>query len=150
MTEPVPPPAAGAGIPGPADPFTLEVRVPYAHVDAMGVVYYAHYFVYFEMARAHLMREAGLPYGELERRGVMLPVVAAHCDYRRPARFDDRLEIRMPLVEWRGMRLRIEYEVTRGDETLVTGYSEHVCVSKEGRLLRPLPELRRFAELRRP
>jgi len=53
-------------------------RVPYADTDRLGVVYYANYLVYFERGRGQLMRDAGLPYGELERRGFALPVIEAH------------------------------------------------------------------------
>ena len=60
--------------------FKHEVRVPYAHVDQMGVVYYANYLVYFEMARSEMLREAGMPYGDLEEKGLRLPVVEARCE----------------------------------------------------------------------
>ena len=122
---------------------TIEVpiRVPYAHVDQMGVVYYAHYFVYFEMGRSALLREAGLPYPELERRGVLLPVVEAHCTYRNPAHYDELIVVRTVCSEIRKARLRIEYEVVRDGTPLATGYTEHICLSREGKVLRPLPEL---------
>ena len=74
--------------------FEHSVRVPYAHTDQMAMVYYANYFVYFEMARSELLREAGVAYPEMEKRGVLLPVVAAHCEYRKAARYDDLLSIR--------------------------------------------------------
>ncbi|MGQ9661421.1 MAG: acyl-CoA thioesterase [Kiritimatiellia bacterium] len=119
----------------------LALRVPYAHVDQMGVVYYAHYFVYFEMARSALLREAGLPYPELERRGVLLPVVEAHCTYLSPAHYDELILIRTCCKEIRKARLRIEYEVVRDNTSLASGYTEHVCLSREGKVLRPLPEL---------
>jgi len=122
--------------------FTHSIRVPYAHVDQMSMVYYANYFVYFEMARSELLREAGVPYPEMEKRGVLLPVVAAHCDYRKPARYDDLLVVRSRCTEIRGPRLRIEYEVLRGPECLVTGYTEHVCLSPSGKVLKPVPEIR--------
>lgn len=127
--------------------FKHSVRVPYAHVDQMGVVYYAHYLVYFEMARGELLRKAGMPYGDLERGGVMLPVVESHCVYRKPARFDDLLDITIARVETRGIRLRIEYEVTRGDDLVAAGYTDHVCMSREGKVLRPVPELKKLAGL---
>lgn len=119
----------------------LPIRVPYAHVDQMGVVYYAHYFVYFEMARSALLREAGLPYPELERRGVLLPVVEAHCTYLSSAHYDELILIRTCCKEIRKARLRIEYEVLRDNISLASGYTEHICLSREGKVLRPLPEL---------
>lgn len=121
--------------------FRFEIRVPYAHVDQMRVVYYANYFVYFEMARSELLREAGMPYPEMERRGVMLPVVEAHCDYRRPARYDDLLVILSRCVSLKGPRLKIDYEVRHEGETLATGHTVHVCLSPDGKVLRPSAEL---------
>lgn len=124
--------------------FTHAFRVPYAHVDQMGVVYYANYLVYFEMARSAMLREAGLPYPEMEQRGVLLPVVEAHCEYARPARFDDLIAVQTRCTAIEGPRLRMEYVVRRGDETLATGHTVHVCMSPQGRILRPTPELRKL------
>jgi len=122
--------------------FLCPLRVPYADTDQMGVVYYANYLVYFEMARSALLREVGLPYGELEKRGVYLPVVEAHCEYRKPARFDDLIEVRTRCTAIRGTRLHIEYELVRGGELLATGYTEHVCMGRDGKVSRPVPEVR--------
>ena len=130
-----------------AQGFRHSVRVPYAHVDQMGVVYYAHYLVYFEMARGELMRKAGMPYGDMERGGVMLPVVESHCVYRKPARFDDLLDVVITKVETRGIRVHLEYEVARGDDVVATGYTDHVCMSREGKVLRPVPELAKLSAL---
>lgn len=122
------------------------VRVPYAHVDQMGVVYYANYYVYFEMARTELLREAGTPYTEMERAGVFLPVVESHCEYRKPARYEDLIEILSRCTAIKGARLRIEYEVKRGDDLLATGYTEHVCMNREGKVIKPVPEVRRLVD----
>lgn len=124
----------------------MRVRVPYAHVDQMGFVYYAHYLVYFEMARAEMLREVGLPYTEMEKRGVRLPVVTAHCDYRKPAHFDDALDVLTRCTAIRGPRLRIEYEIKRGEEIIVTGMTEHVCVTPDGKVLKPVPEIRNLVD----
>ena len=74
----------------PSSVTTLRVR--YAETDQMGVVYYANYFVWFEVARADLLRSLGWTYREMEDAGVLLPVIEAHCEYRRPARYDDEVE----------------------------------------------------------
>lgn len=134
--------------------FECEIRVPYAHIDKMGFVYYANYLIYFEMARAKMLREAGLPYAILEEKGVMLPVVKSVCEYRKPAFYDDLLVVLTNCVKPDGTRLRIEYEIVRRargndkteitsgmNEVIATGYTEHVCVSNNGRVLRPIPEL---------
>ena len=65
------------------------VRVRYAETDKMGVVYYANYFVWFEVARAELLRSLGWSYREMEHAGVALPVIEARCAYHRSAQYDD-------------------------------------------------------------
>ncbi len=125
--------------------FRHTIRVPYAHTDQMRRVYYSHYLVYFEMARAEMLREIGLAYSMLERRGVYLPVVEAHCEYKAPANFDDLLVI-SSRCQIHGPRLRITYEGHRQEDLIVTGYTVHVCLSTEGKIMRPLPELRRLID----
>jgi len=116
--------------------FKHFVRVPYAHTDQMRFVYYANYLIYFEMARAEMLREVGLPYGELEKQGIFLPVVEAHCEYKTPAHYDDQIEI-ISRCQIRGVRLRVEYKVSRGEDLIATGYTVHACVSKELKIMRP-------------
>jgi acyl-CoA thioester hydrolase len=94
-----------------------------------------------------MLREIGMPYGDLEKRGVRLPVVEAHCVYRKPARFDDLIEVRTRCTEMRGTRLTIEYELRRGSELLAEGYTHHVCMSPDGKVLRPAPEVRALVEM---
>ena len=131
--------------------FEHTFRVPYADVDQMGVVYYARHFIYFEMARSAFLRENDAPYAEMEARGVMLPVVAAHCDYRSPAHFDDLLVV-YSTMSVHGSRLRVECTLKRrnddegSEDFLAKGYTEHVCMSPEGKVLRRDPVLRRIAE----
>jgi acyl-CoA thioester hydrolase len=123
--------------------FRHFVRVPYAHTDQMGFVYYANYLVYFEMARAEMLREVGLPYAELEKQGVFLPVVEAHCEYKSPAHFDDRLEISTN-CRILGVRLRVEYNVSRGSELIVTGHTVHAGVSAALKIMRPPQSLQKL------
>ena len=76
-------------------PFRTPIRVRYQETDAAGVVYYSNYFVYFEVARVESLRAVGMPITEVERRGVILPAVSAHCTYHSPAHVDDLLEVAM-------------------------------------------------------
>ena len=121
--------------------FDISYRVPYADTDQMGVVYYANYLEYFERSRTELLRSAGLPYSELERLGLFLPVSEAHCRYLAPARYDDLLTLRSWVAEVKGVRLRIESEVRRGDELLVSGYVVLVSVNRDRKVVRMAPEL---------
>jgi acyl-CoA thioester hydrolase len=112
-----------------------HVRVRYAETDQMGVVYYANYMVWFEVARTDWLRSAGWTYRQMEQDGVALPVIEAHAEYRRPARYDDELEIRTTATLLTPIRIRFDYEIWRpGEESsLATGYTVHAAMDPSGR-----------------
>lgn len=118
-----------------------RVRVIYGDTDQMGVVYHANYFRYFEVARIEFLRAKGSSYRDIEREGVMLPVVEAHCHYKAPARYDDLLVIEASVAAVRRASIAFEYTVRRDGESqiLCTGSTMLACVNKEGRPMR-LPE----------
>ena len=114
-----------------------EVTVRYAETDMMGIVYHANYLPWFEVARTQLLREQGFPYRQLETDGYRLPVLEVAAKYRRPALYDDTLTIVATLREKPLLRIRIDYEVFRGDELLATGQSAHAFCDLTGRPTRP-------------
>ena len=118
-----------------------RVRVRYAETDQMGVVYYANYFVWFEVGRTDLLRQAGWSYREMESDGYSLPVIDAQCAYRGSAKYDDELDIRTTCASISPVRLRFSYEVVRvaGAVTLATGTTMHATLDRAGRPCR-LPE----------
>jgi acyl-CoA thioester hydrolase len=107
----------------------------------MGVVYYANYLVWFEVARADLLRSLGWSYREMEAEGIILPVIEAHCEYQRPARYDDEIEVRTDGVMLSPVRMKFDYTILRRTDASVTasGYTVHAAVSRDGRPRR-LPE----------
>lgn len=112
-----------------------RLRVRYAETDRMGVVYYANYLVWFEVARTEWLRGAGWTYREMELEGVSLPVIEAHAEYRQPARYDDELEITTRMQVITPVRVRFDYEVWRsgGEAPLATGHTVHAAVDANGR-----------------
>ena len=108
-------------------------RVVYRDTDQMGVVYYANYYVYMEIGRVELMRSKGSSYRELEEKGVYIPVVHCHCDYKKPARYDDLLRIRSSISMLTRVRLQFQYEIYQHerDELLATGDTHHVFMATE-------------------
>jgi len=126
------------------------VRVRYAETDKMGVVYYANYFVWFEVGRTDLLRNAGWSYREMEGDGVALPVIDARCEYRQPARYDDELEIRTAGAMLSPIRLQFDYEVVRvGDAALIaTGSTMHASLDRDGRPCRLPDRIRSLFPLR--
>ena len=123
---------------------TARVRVRYAETDKMQVAYYANYFVWFEVGRCELLRSLGSSYRELEARGLRLPVIEAHCQYRRPARYDDDLTILTSGCLVSPARVRFDYEVQRPGDGVVTaiGRTVHAAVNRDGRPTRLPAEIR--------
>jgi acyl-CoA thioester hydrolase len=117
----------------PSSVTTLRVR--YAETDKMGVVYYANFLVWFEVARADLLRSLGWTYREMEAAGVSLPVIEAHCEYARPARYDDEIEIRTEGQMVSPVRMRFNYTVLRRADQVVAaqGHTVHAAVDSSGR-----------------
>jgi acyl-CoA thioester hydrolase len=111
------------------------VRVLYVDTDQMGIVNNAHYLRWFEVGRAEWIRTRNQSYRDLEARGHMLPVVETHIRYRRPARYDDLIDI------WAGPREATAATVTFGyalyrqgeDVVLAEGSTRHACCDAQGR-----------------
>ena len=111
------------------------VRVRYAETDQMGVVYYANYLVWFEVGRADLLRSLGWTYREMEAAGVLLPVIEAHCEYRRPARYDEEIEIRTQGQLRSAVRMEFSYDVVLKvtNEVAAIGRTVHAATGRDGR-----------------
>ena len=110
-----------------------EIRVIFGDTDQMGVVYYANYLRFFESARAAYWRDLGRSYKDLEAWGVALPVIEAHCNYRRSAHYEDLLLVDVDVSEVRGASLRFAYRVLRGHELLADGFTRHAVTGPDGR-----------------
>ncbi len=123
-----------------------RVRVRYAETDQMGVVYYANYFVWFEVGRTELLRSLGGTYRDLEAEGIFLPVIEASCTYSQASRYDDELDIRTTGKLLSPVRMEFQYEVVRlADQvTTATGRTVHAALNGRGRPCR-LPEKVRTA-----
>ncbi len=119
-----------------------SIRVRYCEVDRMGFLHHGHYLAYFEEGRTELMRSMGVTYREVEDAGTLLVVVETGVRHRQPARYDDLLTIRTQLAEVRGVRLRFEYDVVRGDELLATGHTVLASTDTDGRPRRLPADLR--------
>ena len=128
-------PQSGPDTLPPAACRTTRVRVRYAETDRMGVVYYANYLVWFEVGRTEWLRDTGWSYREMERDGITLPVIEAHCEYRQPARYDDELTIATRATLVTPIRIRFDYEVARRahDAIAAAGYTVHAALDVNGK-----------------
>jgi acyl-CoA thioester hydrolase len=116
-----------------------KVTVRYAETDMMGVVYHGNYLPWFEVGRTTLLKEMGLAYRQLEAEGFRLPVLEVSAKYFRPALYDDELTIVTTMTDKPLLRIRLDYEVRRGEDLLATGYTVHAFIDREGKAIRPPP-----------
>ena len=110
----------------------------YVDTDQMGVVNNVHYLRFFEVGRAEWIRARGQTYRELERDGLMLPVVEAHVRYRAPARYDDVLAIEAGPSAVTAATLTFSYAIYRKHDRqlLAEGWTRHASTDLQGRVRR--------------
>ncbi|MBT4727557.1 MAG: acyl-CoA thioesterase [Bacteroidetes bacterium] len=95
------------------------VRVLYADTDVMGVVYYGNYPKFYEIGRTEMIRSLGMPYADLERTGIIMPVRDMTCNYIKSAHYDQLLTIRTRIEEIPKARMKFFYEIYNENKELV-------------------------------
>jgi acyl-CoA thioester hydrolase len=121
-----------------------RIRVRYAETDQMGIVYYANFFIWFEVGRVELLRQLGFHYKQMEiDDNCHIPVVEANCRYKSPARYDDELLLETRILAIRRSVLKFGYRLLRpendGTTLLAEGETVHVTVDRSFRSVR-LPQ----------
>lgn len=103
--------------------YECKVRVWYEHTDQMGIVHHSNYIVYYEAARSEFLREVcGISFAEVERRGIMMPILEVQSRYLKPALYDELLTVRIRIEEMPRARITFLYEICNGrGELLNTG-----------------------------
>lgn len=126
-------------MPAGATTVTVGHRVGFHETDAMGIVHHANYLRFFENARVAWLETHDRPYPAWIAADRQFAVTRVELDYRRPARFDDRIEI-TTWLEWvGGASLAMAYVIEKAGEVLVTGRTEHAAVDATGRVRRLAP-----------
>ena len=112
-----------------------RTRVRYKETDQMGIAHHSNYIVWFEIGRTDLCRQAGFPYVEIERRGLLLVVTEVSCRYRTPYAYDDEVLIRTSVdaIGSRMMRFAYELRDSSGARLHATGSSSHVWLDRATR-----------------
>ncbi len=130
---------------------TSEVRVRYAETDQMGVAYHANYLVWCEVGRTDFIRDLGVTYAEMERRGVLLAVSEASLRFHASARYDDLVRITTRLADVRSRLVTFEYDLARvgdgGDaDRLASARTELISLAPGGRPVAMPKEFRTLLE----
>src|SRR5438477_8297389 len=115
---------------GPRRTFTAHLRVRFGETDAMGVANNAAYLQYFEIGRIEYMRAAGHSYAEVHAGGIDMVVIEAGIRYLKALLFDDEFQVECELAEVSRASFTFRYRLTRGGETVATGFTRHACVDR--------------------
>jgi len=109
-----------------------EIEVRYAETDQMGVVYHANYLVWMEIGRTQLIKDLGFSYAQMEKDGVLSPVVEVNVKYKKPLKYGETAIIHTWIEEYNGFKVVYGYEIYNSSgELAIQSSSSHVCVKKE-------------------
>lgn len=124
---------------------TTVRRVIYADTDKMGVVYNGNYLSYFEIGRNELMRHLGLKYTDVEKQGMILPLIDAYVKYISPAQYDDLLDINARLNETLSAKIQFIYNIKCNGRLIAEGYTNHVFANAE--TMKPIRPPKEYVKL---
>jgi acyl-CoA thioester hydrolase len=110
-----------------------RIKVRYVETDKMGIVHHSNYFAWFEIGRGDLITAAGITYGYMEDRGLMMPVVEAECKYINGARYGDDLLVNTDISDLTGAKVIFSYTVSRIENNLIIARArtKHAFVNSE-------------------
>lgn len=120
------------------EPYTLNVFIE--DTDASGFVYHANYLKYLERARAMLLYHKGISHAQLiQEKKLMFIVKSCEIEYKKPAYFEDELNVHTDIEEIAGARVKLKQSIVRGAELLVKANITLACVTVQGRPIRIPP-----------
>jgi acyl-CoA thioester hydrolase len=120
--------------------FHHTLRIRYQECDPQGVVYFARYPEYFDIALTEMFRAAIGSYQSMVDAGTDLVVAEQSVRYRASARFDEVVDVALSVDRMGTTSMLSSYRITRGDELLVEGDVRHVCIDVATKDKKPLPD----------
>ncbi len=116
---------------------TITIVPRYSETDRAGVIHHSVYPVWFEMGRTELLRANGLAYRDLEAAGAFFVVADLHLKYRRPAFYDQAVELETTCALVTASRAKHTYIIRDKKGIILTeGESTLACVDPQGKIQR--------------
>ncbi len=112
--------------------FNTEVRVRLPETDAMGIVFHGNYFTYLEVGRVDYLRNLKLSEGVRPIKEFENVVVAAHLDFKSPARLDDCITIDVRTSEIKNSSFTFEFRLRNRstNRVIAVGYTTHCAIDE--------------------
>ena len=114
-----------------------ERKVFYYETDKMSIMHHSNYIRIFEETRVHFLAQAGMPFEDIEARGILMPVLSVECSYKRPLTFDEPFAVYPEITGFNGTTLKLSYKIfsRKTGELCVEGSSSHCFTDND---LKPL------------
>jgi len=130
-----------------AKKFNFKVKVYYEDTDAGGVVYYANYLKFLERARSEAVYTLGFTNTSLlDDHGVLLIVKSCNIEYKKPAQFEDMLEVVSEAISFTKTSFLMNQNILRNDELISKAEIHLVAVDKNGKPSKFPEELKKKLE----
>ena len=114
--------------------FIYKFRIYYEDIDSGGVVYYANYLKYLERARSEAIYSFGLTNTKLRKDyGTLIIVKSCNIEYKKPARFEDELEIISSVLTKTKTSFTMKQIIKKHEELISEADVQLVTVNKEGK-----------------
>ena len=131
-----------------AKKFSFKVKVYYEDTDVGGVVYYANYLKFLERARSEAIYSLGYTNSSiLKKFEVLLIVKSCKIDYKKPAMFEDTLEILSEVKSFTKTSFLMKQSILRDNEIITDADVHLVSVDKNGKPSRIPDELKKKLEI---
>ncbi|MDD6811451.1 MAG: thioesterase family protein [Lachnospiraceae bacterium] len=114
---------------------SYEHQAQYYETDQMGIIHHSNYIRWMESARIWWMKQVGVDYGEMEKQGVISPVLEVSCQYKSMVHFGDIVLITPKIEHYNGVKLELSYQITdkASGEIKTTGNSKHCFLDRNGK-----------------
>lgn len=126
--------------------YKFERKINYYETDKMGIVHHSNYIRFMEEARCEMLIKMGIPYSELEKKGIMIPVLGINCTYKYHVTFNDILIINLQIKDFTGVRMTAKYNIVDKStgNIVATAETKHCFTNTD---LKPINLKKHFPEI---
>lgn len=107
--------------------YCVERKINYYETDKMGIVHHSNYIRFLEEARCKFLEDHDMPFDQLEKLGVTVPVLSVECEYKYHVTYGDTILIYVYLEEYTGVKMTISYKIVNKENgnLVLTGKTKH-------------------------
>lgn len=121
-------------------------RAFYYETDKMGIVHHSNYIRWIEEARLDFLQQVGLSYEDMEKNGIIMPVIEVSCKYIISVHYNEMVNIYTKPIFFNGVKAKYRYEIYTGDNEMLaaSGESSHCFLDDTKRT--PISLKKRYQE----